>query len=54
VGERGRWPKGRGGESGPAGVKAGTRPTQEEEKIIFKFLLNFAFGRTLENCTRRF
>jgi hypothetical protein len=23
-------------------------------KIHFKFLLNFGFGRILENCTRRF
>jgi SMC interacting uncharacterized protein involved in chromosome segregation len=46
----------RGGDglAGPVGLKAGTRPTQEEEKILFKFLLNFGFGRTLENCIGRF
>jgi hypothetical protein len=35
-------------------LKAGNRPTQKEKKIIFKFLLNFGFGSTLENCTGRF
>jgi hypothetical protein len=40
-----------GGESGPAGLKARTGPTQ---KNLFKFFLNFQFGRALENCTGRF
>jgi hypothetical protein len=50
---RGWPPRGRGGESGPAGRKL--EPGQlKKKKILFKFLLNFGFCRTLENCTGRF
>jgi hypothetical protein len=45
---------GGGGLAGPARLKARTGPTLEEKKFLFKFLLNFGFGKTLENCTRRF
>jgi hypothetical protein len=50
---KGWWPRGRGGESGPASRKL--EPGQlKKKKILFKFLLNFGFGRTLENCIGRF
>jgi hypothetical protein len=45
VGERGRlagW------------AESWNRANSRRKIILFKFLLNFGFGRTLENCTRRF
>jgi hypothetical protein len=30
------------------------RANPRRKKILFKFLLNSGFGRTLENCTGRF
>jgi hypothetical protein len=55
--------RGRGGEMSQERVVAqreGRQASAENwnransRKILFKFLLNFGFGRTLENCTRRF
>jgi hypothetical protein len=60
---RGRQARGRGGETGRErgaaqweGRRAGAENWKwaNSRKILFKFLLNFGFGRTLENCTRRF
>jgi hypothetical protein len=48
VGERGR----RAGWAGQ--VESWNRANLRRKKILFKFLLTFGFGRTLENCIGRF
>jgi hypothetical protein len=59
LGER-RWPKRGGGGSGPTegqglgGWAENRRWAQAQKEILFEFQLIFEFGKTLENCTRRF
>jgi hypothetical protein len=57
---RRRRPKRGGGGSGPtegqgpSGWAENRRWAQAQKEILFKFQLILEFGRTLENCTRRF
>jgi hypothetical protein len=46
--------EGRGEWGGRGGRRGGSRLGQNSKEILFEFQLILEFGRTLENCTRRF